>query len=58
MTSVSDLYTDLGGSFELYFVMAEVGNLYAKLGVTLSIFIMAEVGNFFYINCNGSNGYY
>ena len=38
MTSVSNLYTNLGGYFKLSFVTAEVGNLYVKLGGTLSIF--------------------
>jgi len=41
-----DLYINVGGYFELFFVMAEVGNLHANLGVTLCIFIMAVVGNF------------
>jgi hypothetical protein len=38
MTSVGNLYTNLRGYFKLSFIMAEVGNLYAKFGVTLSIF--------------------
>ena len=29
---VGNLYTNLGGYFELSSVMADVGNLYAKLG--------------------------
>jgi hypothetical protein len=35
---MGNLHTNLGGYFELSFVMAEVGNLYAQLGVPLSIF--------------------
>jgi hypothetical protein len=35
---VGNLYTNLRGYFKLSFIMAEVGNLYAKFGVTLSIF--------------------
>jgi len=35
---VGNLYTNLGGYVELSFVMVEVSNLYAKLGVTLSTF--------------------
>ena len=35
---MSNLDTNLWGYFELSFVMAQVGNLYAQLGVTLSIF--------------------
>jgi hypothetical protein len=46
MTYVGNLYKNVGGYFELYFVMAKVGNLHAKLGVTLCIFIMAVLGNF------------
>jgi hypothetical protein len=38
MAKVSNLYANLGGYFELSFVMAEVCNLHAKLGVTLCIF--------------------
>jgi hypothetical protein len=30
--SVGNLYTNLGGYFELSFVVAEVSNLYAQLG--------------------------
>jgi hypothetical protein len=32
MTYVGNLYTNIGGYFKLYFVMAKVGNLHAKLG--------------------------
>jgi hypothetical protein len=31
MTSVGNLYTNLGGYFELSIIMAEMDNLYAKL---------------------------
>ena len=31
MTDVDNLYKNIGGYFELSFVMAEVGNLHAKL---------------------------
>jgi hypothetical protein len=31
MTYVDNLYTNIGGYFELFFIMAEVGNLHAKL---------------------------
>jgi hypothetical protein len=32
MSSVGNLYINLGGYFELSFIMVDVGNLYAKLG--------------------------
>jgi hypothetical protein len=35
---VGNLYTNIGGYFELSFVMAEVGNLHAKLGGYFIIF--------------------
>jgi hypothetical protein len=38
MTYVGNLYTNIGGYFELYFVMAKVGNLHAKLGGCLMLF--------------------
>jgi hypothetical protein len=57
MTDVGYLYTNIEGYLELSFVMAEVGNLDAKLGVALCIFLMAMVGNFL-MNYNRSNDYY
>ena len=44
MASVGNLYINLGGYFELSFIMAEVGNLDVKLG-----------GYFMYF-CNGRGG--
>jgi hypothetical protein len=38
MTYVGNLYINIGGYFELYFVMAKVGNLHAKLGGYLMYF--------------------
>ena len=38
MIKVDNLDANLGGYFELSFVMTEVGNLHAKLGDTLCIF--------------------
>ena len=35
---MGNLYTNIGGYFELSFVMAEVGNLHVKLGGYLCIF--------------------
>jgi hypothetical protein len=35
---VGNLDTNLGGYFKLSFIMAEVGNLDEKLGITLCIF--------------------
>jgi hypothetical protein len=29
---VGNLYTNIGGYFKLYFVMAKMGNLHSKLG--------------------------
>jgi hypothetical protein len=43
MADVGNLYRNIGGYFESFFIMAEVGNLDAKLGVTLCVFIMAMV---------------
>jgi hypothetical protein len=37
MADVGNLYTNLRGNFELSFIMAKVGNLDTKLGVTLCI---------------------
>ena len=51
MTSVGNLYTNLGGYFEVSFIIEHVGNLYAKLGcyfkirvLLLSIFYNARGG--------------
>ena len=44
MAYVGNLFINIGGYFELSFVMAEVCNLYAKLGVTLSIFHYSNGG--------------
>jgi hypothetical protein len=44
MTDVN-LYTNLGGYFELSCAMAEFGNMNEKFGVTLCIFIMTVVDN-------------
>jgi len=38
MIDVSNLYTNLGGSSKFSFVMAGVGNLYAKLGAYFKYF--------------------
>ena len=37
MTGVDNLYRNIGGYYELSFIMTNVGNLHAKLGVTLCI---------------------
>jgi hypothetical protein len=41
---VGSLYTNLGGYSELSCIMAAVGNLDAKLGVTLCIFYNGSGG--------------
>jgi len=57
MTDMGNLYKNIECYFELSFAMAEVGNLDAKLGVTLYSFHNDSGGHFF-INCNRSIGYY
>jgi hypothetical protein len=52
---VCNLYINVGVYFELFVVMAEVGNLHAKLEGYFIFFIMAVEGNFL-INYNRSNG--
>ena len=42
---MDNLYKNIGGYFELYFIISKVGNLHAKLGVTLCIFHNGS-GNF------------
>jgi hypothetical protein len=44
MTYVGNLYTNIGCYFKLYFIMAKVGNLHAKLGVTLWFFFHNSSG--------------
>jgi hypothetical protein len=52
VTDVGNLYTNLGGYSELFCVKAYVGNLDAKLGVTLCIFffLIAVMANFFILD--------
>jgi hypothetical protein len=38
MIDVDNLYINIGGYFELSFVIVEVGNFHTKLGDTLYIF--------------------
>jgi hypothetical protein len=44
MRDVGNLHTNLEGYFELSFIMVEVGNLDAKLGVTLCFFHNGRCG--------------
>jgi hypothetical protein len=45
---IGNLYTNLGGYFELFFIMIRVGNLYINLeGYFELTFIMTEVSNLY-----------